>query len=225
MLGLSAPLSIAPAVGQVLYATTLARRPTLIGEYGTSLGCSTIYLASALRDLGARSIVMTELLPEKVQPAAENLADAGVDDLVEIRVGDGLATSIDLHADVVLLFLDGSNDLTGRARSPRAALAPHALVIADMSHDEPHHARYREHVTDPARGCLSTELPLDAGLVISSRTASTRELIPSPCELRRPRAGRGNDYRKLIQPATPSGCGALLPCRARRSCTAPIYAS
>ena len=112
-------------------------------------------------------------MPEKAQRAAESLADAGVDDLVEIRVGDAFATLIDLHADVDLLFLDldldGSNDLSLAVLAllePR--LAPHALVIADMSHDEPHHARYREHVTDPARGCLSTELPLDAGLVISS---------------------------------------------------------
>ena len=92
-------------------------------------------------------------MPEKAQRAAENLADAGIDDLVEIRVGDALATLTDLHADVDLLFLDGSNDLYLAVLAvPEPHLAPHALVIADMSHDEPHHARCREHVTDPAHG-------------------------------------------------------------------------
>jgi len=48
----------------MLYALTLAARPTLIVEFGTSLGCSTIHLTSALRGLDAGSIITTELLED-----------------------------------------------------------------------------------------------------------------------------------------------------------------
>lgn len=97
-LGASAPLSIAPEVGQLLYSLTLAAQPSLIVEFGASLGCSTIYLASALHDLGAGSIITTELLDEKAQRAAANLGHAGLGDLVEIRVGDALGSLAYLDA-------------------------------------------------------------------------------------------------------------------------------
>jgi predicted O-methyltransferase YrrM len=171
VLGVSASLAIAPAVGRLLYALTLAARPAVIVEFGTSLGSSTIYLASALRDLGAGSIITTELLDQKAQRASSNLALAGLGGLVEIRVGAALDSLANLDADVDLVFLDGSNDLylpVLELVEPR--LSPGALVIADMSHDDPHHERYRDHVNDPARGYLTTEIPLDAGLVISTRT-------------------------------------------------------
>ena len=42
MLGAAAPLAISPEVGQVLHALVLSRRPSLIVEFGSSLGISTI---------------------------------------------------------------------------------------------------------------------------------------------------------------------------------------
>lgn len=166
-LGAAAPQAIAPEAGEVLYALTLAARPKLIVEFGASLGCSTIYLASALRDLGAGSLLSTELLPEKARRAVENLADCGLDDLVEIRVGDALSTLTALDTKIDVLFLDGSNDLylpVLELLQPR--LSGQALVVADMSDDEPQHERYRDHVRQQY---LTTEIPLGAGLVISVR--------------------------------------------------------
>jgi predicted O-methyltransferase YrrM len=170
-LGMNASLAITPEVGQLLYALTLAARPTtVIIEFGASLGSSTIYLASALRDLGAGSIITTELLSEKAQQASSNLAAAGLGDLVDIRVGDALESLADLDVGVDLLFLDGSNDLyLPVLELVEPCLSPRALVIADMSHGDPPHNRYRDYVTDPARPYVTTEIPLDAGLVISTR--------------------------------------------------------
>ena len=165
-LGAAAPLSIDPEVGQMLYALALAAWPTVIVEFGASLGVSTIYLASALRDLGAGSIITTELLPHKARRIAEHLADAGLDDLVEVRIGDALATLTDIDVTVDMLFLDGANDLylpVLELLEPR--LSDHALIVADMSADEPEHTRYRQHVT---RRYATTEIPLDAGVVVST---------------------------------------------------------
>ncbi len=169
-LGAKAPQAIAPEVGRILYALIIAARPRLIVEFGASLGYSTIYLASAVQDLGFGAIITTELIQDKAQGAAENLAAAGLDHLVEIRHGDAQTTLRELPDDIDLLLLDGSNDLYLPVLSmlePR--LAPHAPVIADLSHGDPHHARYRDYVTDSESGYLTVEIPVDAGLVVATR--------------------------------------------------------
>ncbi len=66
MLGAAAPLAVSPEVGQVLHALVLASRPSLIVEFGSSLGISTIYLAAGLIDLGAGSLITTELIDREI---------------------------------------------------------------------------------------------------------------------------------------------------------------
>ena len=51
----------------------------------------------------------------------------------------------------------------------RSRLAAHAIVAADMSHGSVDHDAYRGHVDDPCNGFVSSEIGLDAGLVISVR--------------------------------------------------------
>jgi len=165
-----APIAVTHEVGELLYVLASGRRPSTVVEFGTSLGVSTIYLASAIRDAGAGVVITTEFQPEKAARASANLAEAGLADVVDLRVGDALETLRDVDGPIDLLFLDGWND---RYLAVLAALEPHlrpgALVAADMSKDDPHHARYREYVHDPAHGYLSTEVPLDDGVVISVR--------------------------------------------------------
>jgi predicted O-methyltransferase YrrM len=165
-LGAAAPMAVAAEVGQVLCALTLAARPRLVVEFGTSLGCSTIYMASALRDLGAGRLITSEILPEKAELAERNLADAGLDDLVEVRAGDALESFSSIGGEIDLLFLDGSNDLylpVLDLLEPR--LSSVAVVVADLSVGDPHHARYRDHVS---RRYATAEIPLDAGLLVSA---------------------------------------------------------
>lgn len=163
-----APLSIAPEVGALLYALVLASGARTVVEFGASYGYSTIHLAAALRDLGYGHLITTELVAEKAQAATENLARAGLADLVELRVGDALETLLDVGPGIELLFLDGWNDLylpVLELLQPR--LIAGALVVADLSRDDPHLARYRARVCDPDARYVSIELPLDEGVVIS----------------------------------------------------------
>ena len=44
-----------------------------------------------------------------------------------------------------------------------------ALVIADLSEDDPEQIPYCERMHDPARGYVSVDVPLDAGVVVSVR--------------------------------------------------------
>jgi predicted O-methyltransferase YrrM len=113
-------------------------------------------------------VVTTEIDPDKAAAARRNLAEAGLDDLVEVRVGDALTTLRDVPA-VDLLFLDGWNNLyepVVELLQPR--LSPGALVIADLSSDDPDQAKYVERMHAPDSGYVTVDIPLDAGVVLSA---------------------------------------------------------
>jgi predicted O-methyltransferase YrrM len=164
-----APLAITPEVGELLYVLAMARRPRMIVEFGASLGFSTIHLAAAARDLGDARVISTEIEPEKARAARENLRDAGLDDVTDLREGDALSTLVDV-GQVDLLFLDGWNNLYLAVLDLlEPVLSIGALVIADLSEDDPEQVPYCERMHDPAGGYVSVTIPLDAGVVVSSR--------------------------------------------------------
>jgi predicted O-methyltransferase YrrM len=166
--GAAASLSITDEVGELLCVLVIARRPRTVVEFGASLGFSTIHLAAALRDVGAGTLITTEMDPDKAAAAQQNLIDAGLDDLVDLRVGDALTTLNDI-AEVDLLFLDGWNNLYEPVldlMQPR--LTPGALVVADLSADDPDQVTYVERVHAADSGYVTVDVPLDAGVVVSA---------------------------------------------------------
>jgi predicted O-methyltransferase YrrM len=167
--GAAPPLAVSPAVGELLYALTAARRPRLAVEFGTSHGISAIYLAAALRDAGGGRLISSELLPEKAAASNANLVAAGLAELVEIRTGDALETLRDI-AGIDLLFLDGRNDLyLAVLRALEPVLAPNALVLADMSAGDPDLVPYCAHVR-AEDGPYRSQLMLgESGLEVSFR--------------------------------------------------------
>jgi|SRR5665213_2814147 len=170
----AAPLSITPEVGELLYVLALGRRAERIVEFGTSLGFSTLHIAAAIRDNGAGQLITTELQPEKAERARSNLAEAGLADLVDVRVGDAMQTLADCSGDIDMLFLDGWNELyLPLLCQIEPYLKPGALVVADLSKDDPLLIAYRNYVTRTDTGYLSVEIPIDAGVVVSVRLPSS----------------------------------------------------
>jgi predicted O-methyltransferase YrrM len=163
-----APLSVTPEVGELLAVLVVARRPRTIVEFGASHGFSTIHLAAAARDVGACRVITTEIEPAKVAATQRNLAAAGLDDLVELRAGDALTTLADVE-NVDLLFLDGWNNLYKPVVDLlQPQLSPGALVVADLSSDDPDQVTYVEHMHAPDNGYVTVDIPLDAGVVVSA---------------------------------------------------------
>lgn len=81
-----------------------------IVEFGTSFGISTLFLAQgALKTDG--HIITTELIESKAKKAIENFKKAGVNDLIEVRVGDAMQTLKNHSEPIDLLLLDGWKDL------------------------------------------------------------------------------------------------------------------
>ena len=153
-------LNVSPAYGRFLYAIARACKATLIVEFGTSMGISTIYLAAALRDNGGGHLIGTELEPAKVARARANLDAAGLAGLVDIREGDALETLRDVGGEVDLLLIDGAFALylpVLKLIEPR--LKPGAVVLGENAFEP----GYLEYVRDPANGYVSQPLPLDEG--------------------------------------------------------------
>jgi len=174
-----APLAIAREVGEFYYLLAMAGKARNIVEFGTSYGISTIYLAAGICDGGGGSLITTEILPSKVTLARQNLRDAGLAHLVEIRLGDALQTLQGVTHEVDLLVLDGRNDqylAVLDLMQPR--LAPNALVIADLGRNDPDLLDYQRHVRHPDRGFFSIELPLDAGIEVSAKIQAPERSDP-----------------------------------------------
>lgn len=170
-----APLSITREVGQFLYLLAMSTRSRRIVEFGSSLGVSTIYLAAALRDGGGGMLITSERHEHKVKLAQQNLTDAGLADLVELRSGDALHTLADIAKPIDLVFLDGSNDLyLPILRLLEQHLSPAGLVVADLSADDPDLLPYLEYVREPACGYFSMTVPLDDGVELSAREGDGR---------------------------------------------------
>ncbi|AUS80778.1 methyltransferase [Actinoalloteichus sp. AHMU CJ021] len=154
---------VSPTFGQFLYVCARIAGARRVVEYGTSFGVSALYLAAALRDNGGGRLITTELEPGKAAYARRNVSEAGLDDLVEFRIGDALETlRDDLGGPVDLVLLDGAFSLylpVLRLVEPR--LRPGALVIAENALDAV--TDYREHVRDALGGYLTLTVPVDGG--------------------------------------------------------------
>jgi predicted O-methyltransferase YrrM len=82
-------------------------RARRVVEFGTSYGVSTLYLAAAVRDNGGGTVIGTEIEPSKAQSARAHFAEAGLENLVELREGDALETLVDCGGPVDFLLVDG----------------------------------------------------------------------------------------------------------------------
>jgi len=156
-------LAVSPETGVMLYMLARATGASSIVEFGTSFGISTLHLAAALRDNGGGRLIGTEFEPSKIAHARENLAAAGLSDLVEIRAGDALETlASDLPDTIDLVLLDGAKPLYPRVLALiEKRLRTGALIVADNADWCP---EYLGRVRSPAGGYLSVPFAADVEL-------------------------------------------------------------
>lgn len=103
-------LAISKEQGNDLVEMIKANNIKNIVEFGTSFGISTLFLAQGVMQTGGR-IVTTELIASKAQKAIENFKNAGVNELIEVRIGNALETLKNYKETINLLLLDGWKDL------------------------------------------------------------------------------------------------------------------
>jgi predicted O-methyltransferase YrrM len=126
-----------------------------------------------VRDNGNNGrLITTELSASKANRARQNIAEAGLSDIVEIRQGDAFETlRMERGETIDMLLLDGWKELyLPLLQLLESQLAPGALVIADdLNIAADALQSYVQYVRDPLRGYVSVEVPLDDGLEVSLR--------------------------------------------------------
>jgi predicted O-methyltransferase YrrM len=147
-------LAVSRETATLLYMLARSCRASVIVEFGTSFGVSTLHLAAALHDNGGGQLISTEFEPTKVAQASANLTAAGLADLVEIRSGDALETLRQgLPGRIDFVLLDGAKGLYLKILSLlESRLRPGALVVADNADWS---AEYLARVRAPEGGYLS----------------------------------------------------------------------
>ena len=160
--------SISPEQGEMIYLLCRALRATRVVEFATSLGVSTLYFASALRDNGAGIVIGSEIVPQKVQAARHNLRDARLDSWVDLREGDARQTLRDLGGPVDFVLIDGWPTPTEPSLACQVVriVAPQVRSGGLLMNDNAE-ADYLAYVRDPANGFVSISLPLKGGTELS----------------------------------------------------------
>jgi len=155
-------LSVSPRFGRFLYMCARACKAKRIVEFGSSMGISAIYMAAALRDMGGGRLIGTDLEPGKIERAQQNVAAAGLADLVEFRLGDARETLSSGIGEIDMLMLDGAFTLyLPVLKVLEPALKPGALIVGENAFEEA--SGYIDYVRDPGNGYLSLSLPFDPG--------------------------------------------------------------
>jgi len=158
---------------QGIFAYLVARsiKAKRIVEFGTSFGVSTIYFAAAVRDNGGGLVIGSEIEETKAAKARSHLEEAGLNEYVDIRIGDAQETLADTGGAVDLVLMDGWKNLylpIIKMLAPR--LRPGAVVLSDNIHTFKRTlAPYVAHMEDIKNGFQSVTLPLSDGLQYSVR--------------------------------------------------------
>jgi predicted O-methyltransferase YrrM len=123
-------IDVSPAAGKLLYLLARSVGARRILEVGTLGGYSTIWLARALPADG--QLVTCEINPDHAEVARANLARAGLDGLVDVRVGAALDTLSTLEGPFDVAFIDA--DKQSNAEYFRHALRlsrPGTMIVVD----------------------------------------------------------------------------------------------
>jgi predicted O-methyltransferase YrrM len=139
-------------------------------EVGSSYGYSTTWLAQAARAVGGQ-VLSLELRAAKTEYARAQLKRAGLEEYVQFRVGDALASLAQLEGPFDFVLLDLWKDLyvpVFDLLHPK--LAPGAIIVADNMLNppgaRPHAEAYRQRVR-AASGMTSVLLAVGNGLEVS----------------------------------------------------------
>jgi predicted O-methyltransferase YrrM len=153
--------------GQFLFALVAPQWDCEVLEIGGSRGYSSIWLGAGVRYLGGR-VLSLESDPAKIEAWRRNVAEAGLEDWVELIAEDAIEELPKIQDVFDVVFLDAEKeDYERLLELSRDKLEPGALVVADnvLSHQETLGAYSQARQADPT--VESFTLPLDRGLELS----------------------------------------------------------
>ena len=158
---------VARTTGQFLFAFVAPQTDCEVLEIGGSRGYSSIWLGAGVRHLGGR-VLSLENDPAKAEAWRRNVAEAGLEDWVDLIEGDALETVPGIADVFDVVFLDAEKEQYEELfQHARKKLEPGAVVIADnvLSHEDVLGAYSKARQSDPT--LESVTVPHDRGLEVS----------------------------------------------------------
>jgi len=159
--------AVARTTGQFLFGLVAPQWDCEVLEVGASRGYSSLWLAAGVRYFGGH-LTSLENDPAKTAAWRANIAEAGLEESVDLLEGDAAETIPGIDDVFDIVFLDAEkNDYERLFQAARQKLEPGALVIADnvLSHADTLGAYVEARQSDPT--LESVTVPLDRGLEIS----------------------------------------------------------
>jgi caffeoyl-CoA O-methyltransferase len=122
---------VGPVVGELLFILARATGARRLLELGTATGYSGIFLGRACEPVGGR-VLSLEQRDGLAARARANFIRAGLEQVVEVRVGEALALMAAMSETFDLIFLDIDKESYLSALSHcRRLLRPGGLLVAD----------------------------------------------------------------------------------------------
>lgn len=165
--------AVAPTTGRFLFGLVAHHPGCDVLEIGGSRGYSALWLGAAVRYLGGR-VVSLEIDPVKCEVRRQNIAEAGLDEWVELVDGDALEVVPTLSEAFDVVFIDAEKgDYERLFRLALDKVEPGAVFVADnvLSHEETLGAYSRARQDDPT--LVSVTVPLDRGLELTTVLSDT----------------------------------------------------
>jgi len=160
--------AISPTTGRFLFGLVAHNPGCEVLEIGGSRGYSTLWLGAGVRYLGGR-VVSLENDPAKCEARRPNIAEAGLDEWVELVDGNAFELLPTLSEAFDVVFIDAEkDDYEALFQLAREKVDPGAVFVADnvLSHEESLGAYSRARQQDPT--LVSVTVPLDRGLELTT---------------------------------------------------------
>ncbi len=123
---------IGPQKARRLAELVRQKKPELVVEAGTAIGYSGLWIARELKALGRGKLITIEINPRIAQEAEANFREAGLADVVEVRIGDARKICKEIQQPVDFLFLDcGYANYMPCLEGIESRLRPGAVIVAD----------------------------------------------------------------------------------------------
>ena len=158
---------VARSTGQFLFSLVAPQWDCEVLEIGGSRGYSSIWLGAGVRHLGGR-VLSLEADPVKVEAWRANVAEAGLEETVELIAGDAFETLPQIQDVFDVVFIDAEKDDYERLfQLARGKVETGGLFVADnvLSHADPLAEYSKARQADPT--LESVTVPLDRGLELS----------------------------------------------------------
>lgn len=123
---------IGPEKARRLAELVRQKKPELVVEAGTAIGYSGLWIARELKAQGRGKLITIEIDPRTAKEAEANFREAGLADVVEVRVGDARKICKEIQQPVDFLFLDcGYANYMPCLEAIEKRLRPGAIIVAD----------------------------------------------------------------------------------------------